>query len=293
MDHARSIHGQLWLWLLPLTAACGGGYAAGRRRPGCDRDGHRRRRSSTAQGQQMRRCRWARRGRRESSRGAAKDAYDRGFQAWASGDLAGAKTAFNDAIGKAPRAAGPRYSLGCVLERLGDIAGGARRVPRCVHGEPQVRGRDWRLRAPARADRPRSGRRAGPRRQAVAEPGLRPPDDVPGRGEVDRGRQPGRSGARAAGPRQAAGLQRRDDRHRARLLPRPPVGSREVRAAGDPRRRRRRLDPAARQGQPRGAARCAGSSSATWVSARRRSSTSRRPYRSGPISSRRTSASAR
>ena len=44
--------------------------------------------------------------------GAAKDAYDRGFQAWIAGDLAGAKTAFNDAIGKAPKAAGPRDSLG-------------------------------------------------------------------------------------------------------------------------------------------------------------------------------------
>jgi tetratricopeptide (TPR) repeat protein len=59
----------------------------------------------------------------EELTGAAKDAYDRGFQAWVAGDLAGAKTAFNDAIGKAPKAAGPRYSLGCVLERLGDSQG--------------------------------------------------------------------------------------------------------------------------------------------------------------------------
>ncbi len=55
--------------------------------------------------------------------GAAKDAYDRGFQAWVTGDLAGAKSAFSDAISKAPKAAGPRYSLGCVLERLGDSQG--------------------------------------------------------------------------------------------------------------------------------------------------------------------------
>ncbi len=55
--------------------------------------------------------------------GAAKDAYDRGFQAWVTGDLAGAKSAFNDAIGKAPKAASPKYSLGCVLERLGDTQG--------------------------------------------------------------------------------------------------------------------------------------------------------------------------
>ncbi len=59
----------------------------------------------------------------EELSGAAKDAYDRGFQAWAGGDLQGAKTAFNDAIGKAPKAGGPHYSLGCVLERLGDSQG--------------------------------------------------------------------------------------------------------------------------------------------------------------------------
>ncbi len=55
--------------------------------------------------------------------GAARDAYDRGFQAWVSGDLTGAKAAFNDAVSKAPTAAGPKYSLGCVLERLGDNQG--------------------------------------------------------------------------------------------------------------------------------------------------------------------------
>lgn len=55
--------------------------------------------------------------------GGAKDAYDRGFQAWVSGDLKGAKAAFSDAVSKAPNAAGPRYSLGCVLERLGDNQG--------------------------------------------------------------------------------------------------------------------------------------------------------------------------
>jgi tetratricopeptide (TPR) repeat protein len=53
----------------------------------------------------------------------AKDAYSRGFQAWAAGDLAGARAAFTDAASRAPRAGGPRYSLGCVLERLGDTQG--------------------------------------------------------------------------------------------------------------------------------------------------------------------------
>jgi tetratricopeptide (TPR) repeat protein len=55
--------------------------------------------------------------------GDAKDAYARGFSAWAAGDLAGAKAAFTDAASKAPSAGGPRYSLGCVLVRLGDTQG--------------------------------------------------------------------------------------------------------------------------------------------------------------------------
>jgi tetratricopeptide (TPR) repeat protein len=55
--------------------------------------------------------------------GDAKTAYDRGFQAWMAGDLKTAKSAFTDASSKAPNAASPRYSLGCVLERLGDTQG--------------------------------------------------------------------------------------------------------------------------------------------------------------------------
>jgi tetratricopeptide (TPR) repeat protein len=55
--------------------------------------------------------------------GSAKDAYSRGFQAWVSGDLKTARDAFSDAASKSPNAGGPRYSLGCVLERMGDIQG--------------------------------------------------------------------------------------------------------------------------------------------------------------------------
>jgi tetratricopeptide (TPR) repeat protein len=55
--------------------------------------------------------------------GDARSAYERGFQAWASGDLQGARASFLDASSRAPRAASPRYSLGCVLERLGDVQG--------------------------------------------------------------------------------------------------------------------------------------------------------------------------
>jgi tetratricopeptide (TPR) repeat protein len=55
--------------------------------------------------------------------GDAKAAYDHGFQAWMAGDLKTARTAFSDAVSKSTGAAGPRYSLGCVLERLGDTQG--------------------------------------------------------------------------------------------------------------------------------------------------------------------------
>jgi len=55
--------------------------------------------------------------------GDAKDAFSRGFAAWSAGDLMAAKAAFSDAAGRAPKAGGPRYSLGCVLERLGDTQG--------------------------------------------------------------------------------------------------------------------------------------------------------------------------
>jgi tetratricopeptide (TPR) repeat protein len=55
--------------------------------------------------------------------GDAKATYDRGFAAWSSGDLPAARDAFKDTISRAPSAASPQYSLGCVLERLGDTQG--------------------------------------------------------------------------------------------------------------------------------------------------------------------------
>lgn len=51
--------------------------------------------------------------------GGAKEAYDRAFQSWTAGDLNAAKSAFVDAASRDSSAAAPRYSLGCVLERLG------------------------------------------------------------------------------------------------------------------------------------------------------------------------------
>lgn len=59
----------------------------------------------------------------EDLTGDAKAAYDRGFQSWSSGDLPGARVAFVDAVAKAPNSGAARYSLGCVLERLGDTSG--------------------------------------------------------------------------------------------------------------------------------------------------------------------------
>jgi len=55
--------------------------------------------------------------------GAAKDAYDRGFRAWMDGDMEGAKKGFNEAASLDTKAPSPHYSLGVVLERLGDYAG--------------------------------------------------------------------------------------------------------------------------------------------------------------------------
>jgi tetratricopeptide (TPR) repeat protein len=55
--------------------------------------------------------------------GAGKSAYERGWKAWLDGDLQGAKKAFQEAASAEPNAAAPHYSLGVVLERLGDRSG--------------------------------------------------------------------------------------------------------------------------------------------------------------------------
>ena len=55
--------------------------------------------------------------------GAAREAYDRGWKAWLSGDLATAKASFTEAAQKAPTNPAPQHSLGVVLERLGETAG--------------------------------------------------------------------------------------------------------------------------------------------------------------------------
>ena len=55
--------------------------------------------------------------------GDAKTAYDAGWAAWQSGDLQTAKTQFSSAGQKDSKASSPHYSLGIVLEHLGDTAG--------------------------------------------------------------------------------------------------------------------------------------------------------------------------
>lgn len=55
--------------------------------------------------------------------GAAKAAYDKGWAAWLQGDLSNAQKYFKEAGDAAPDAAAPHYSLGVVLERLGDRSG--------------------------------------------------------------------------------------------------------------------------------------------------------------------------
>jgi Tfp pilus assembly protein PilF len=55
--------------------------------------------------------------------GAAKGPYEKGYKAFAAGDLQGAKQAFTDATRSESNAPAPHYALGTVLDRLGDSAG--------------------------------------------------------------------------------------------------------------------------------------------------------------------------
>ena len=54
---------------------------------------------------------------------SAKGAYDRGYAAFAIGDLAAAKQAFTEASRSDPRSPAPLYALGTILEHQGDIGG--------------------------------------------------------------------------------------------------------------------------------------------------------------------------
>lgn len=69
--------------------------------------------------------------------GAAKESYDRGWKAWLDGDLATARKAFDDAAGKAPKAASPHYAIGVVIERLGDTATAQQEFKTAISLEPE------------------------------------------------------------------------------------------------------------------------------------------------------------
>jgi len=55
--------------------------------------------------------------------GTALSRYEEGWKAWLKGDLQTAKTKFQEAKEADPKSPSPPYSLGVVLERLGDTAG--------------------------------------------------------------------------------------------------------------------------------------------------------------------------
>jgi Tfp pilus assembly protein PilF len=55
--------------------------------------------------------------------GGALESYNQGFQAWTAGDLPAAKKLFKEAAEKDRKSPAPEYSLGVVLERMGDNAG--------------------------------------------------------------------------------------------------------------------------------------------------------------------------
>ncbi len=55
--------------------------------------------------------------------GAAKEAYQRGFRAWLDGDLPSAKKGFAEAASADPKSPVPRYAIGLVDQRTGDLSG--------------------------------------------------------------------------------------------------------------------------------------------------------------------------
>jgi Tfp pilus assembly protein PilF len=68
--------------------------------------------------------------------GAAKTAFDRGYKAFLSGDLAGAKAGFTEASHADSRSPAPLYSIGMVLERQGDLAGAQQQYKAAIAVRP-------------------------------------------------------------------------------------------------------------------------------------------------------------
>ncbi len=101
--------------------------------------------------------------------------YDRGYAAFLAGDLQAAKQAFTRRLAGRPARPAPHYSLGVVLERLGDVDRRAAGVPGRVHRQAGLRRGDRRVRAVARELGHDGGGRHLPH-----EPGTRrAPDSAP------------------------------------------------------------------------------------------------------------------
>jgi tetratricopeptide (TPR) repeat protein len=69
--------------------------------------------------------------------GSAKSAYDAGWQAWLKGDLATAKKQFQEAASLAPKSPAPPYSLGVVLEHLGEVSGAQQSYRTAFSNDPE------------------------------------------------------------------------------------------------------------------------------------------------------------
>ncbi len=72
--------------------------------------------------------------------GAAKDAYETGWKAWLVGDLSEARVGFQHACELDASAAAPRYSLGVVLEHLGDSSAAQERFRQAFEVSPRHEG---------------------------------------------------------------------------------------------------------------------------------------------------------
>ena len=69
--------------------------------------------------------------------GSAKSTYEAGWQAWLKGDLPTAKKKFQEAAEAAPKSPSPPYSLGVVLEHLGEVSGAQQSFRTAFSNDPE------------------------------------------------------------------------------------------------------------------------------------------------------------
>jgi Tfp pilus assembly protein PilF len=69
--------------------------------------------------------------------GSSKSAYEAGWQAWLRGDLPTAKSKFTEAASLAPKSPSPPYSLGVVLEHLGEVSGAQQSFRTAFSNDPE------------------------------------------------------------------------------------------------------------------------------------------------------------